>query len=1197
MKCAIARIFSVVMVSVSVLTGVPSAEAAPGAVKTFNLYLRNYFEAGDAQRLSRYDAIALDVDAPASVLTEIKSFNPNIKILAYIPINGTYDNANVFPVGSKWRSVWEAAETNNWWLRDTQGGLIYDHPGKRTTNCTFFCPVNGQGQSYLDWFPQFIAGTVLQNGAAPWDGVLLDDVWIGIWFVGNNRDLNAFPIDADRDGTGDDQPTLDGLWKAGNDSLAARIRRLMPAADIMIGNGGNSFEQMNGSYIESFPYNGAIDPGHPLGYSWTDKMWGGYGYFPNESIYSNQPLRMNVLNAKWSLGDRIAPITSPTFERHKRFCMASALLGDGYSSMERHASDGAHDSMWWFPEYDKPIGTPTGPAFQVSYNGTTLWRRNYTNGVVLINPNYTTFTGSTANAIPPIGWVDARVLLTSEMWQAESVPPAPLTDLEIIRTWNNAAEVGWTNVGDDGLNGQAVQVEVRYSSNVITASNWAQATVATGSPIPELPGVTQKHIVGNLLSGQSWYFASKTRDLSGNWGAISNVISGVTVPGDIVAPAAITNLVVTTTSPTTATIQWTSTGDDDLIGAPSSFDVRYRAGSLSESNWGQALQVVGEPVPGVAGTIHELTLYGMSPSTSYQIGIKVSDEMPNTSALSNIATALTQAGDSTPPAAIADFRIIGIGTNTISLAWTAPGDDGITGRANQYDMRWSKNPISSANFDLAGYFTSEPGPALPGSTQTLTVGMGIGYTYYFALKTIDDWGNVSAISNIPIGTTNTTDTVAPNAISTLAITGTSLTTVTLAWTATGDDGGTGTASSYELRWSNQLITPANFSSATPVPWMPLPAAPGTQQSKVIDGLTSGLNHHFALRIADERSSWSAISNVVNATTGPGIDSTPPSTITDFRVTNVTINSATVAWTVPGDDGGTGQAASYDMRWASALITEANFASRGYITTEPAPAASGTTQSMTVNGFGPGRTYFLALKTSDERPNWSGMSNVLVFTTPVDGTAPAAIANLDGFLTAGTEFKSTWIAPGDDGLAGTATTYDMRLSTLPISVADFDAAPALVGEPAPALAGTPQNFSIEDLALATTYWLAMQTVDEAGNRSPVSNILSFTTPSQAGIAGLGPRAVGLHLRSPNPMRAHALFELVLPVDTTAEVSIEVFDVLGRVRRQFAPAAAAAASLSIDWDGSDDAGRHLPDGIYFVSAAAGNFKRVIRVVIAR
>jgi hypothetical protein len=1092
--------------------------------------------------------------------------------------------------------VWEAAEANNWWLRDTQGGLIYDHPGKRTTNCTFHCPVNGQGQSYLDWFPQFIATTVLQNGAAPWDGVLLDDVWVGIWFVGNNRTLNALPIDADRDGTGDDQPTLDGWWKAGNDSLTARIRRLMPASEIVIGNGGNQFEQMNGSYIESFPYNGLVDPNHPLGYSWTDKMWGNYGYFPNEALYSNQPQRMNVLNAKWSQGDRMNPVVSPAFERHKRFCMASALLGDGYTSMERHAADGAHDSIWWFPEYDKPIGTPTGPAAQVTYNGKTLWRRNFTNGVVLLNNTYTTFTGSTANQIPAIGWVDARVLLNSEMWQAESVPPAAITDLAITRTWSNSAEVGWTNVGDDGTTGQAVQVEVRYATQPITAANWGSAAVASGSPVPELPGLTQAHIVTGLLSGQTYYFAAKTKDLAGNWAAISNVISGLTVPGDVVPPAPVANLAVIATTATTATIQWTAPGDDGTIGTAASYDIRYLPNVLNDFNWGQGAQVVGEPAPTAAGSVQQLTLYGLSPSAVYAVGIKASDEMPNTSALSNVAIINTQAGDITPPAAIQDLRFTAIGTNTVTLTWTAPGNDGLVGRATQYDMRWSKNPITAANFDFAGFITTEPGPALAGSTQTLTLNMGTGYTYYFAMKTVDDWGNVSAMSNVPSGTTNTTDTAFPSAVSTLAVTGTGPTSVSLSWTATGDDGQSGTASGYELRWSNAVITAANFTSATPVPWMPLPAAPGTPQSKTVTNLPTGQPTYFAIRVADERSNWSPISNVVTAVTGTGSDLTPPAALTDFRVLSVTTNSVTVAWTAPGDDGTTGTATTYDMRWSGTSISEINFASRSYITTEPAPAPAGTAQQLTIVGFGTGRTYFLAMKTADEKPNWSAISNLVTFTTLADATPPAAIANLNSLLLTEESIELNWTAPGDDGMTGVASSYDVRLATVPITEANFDQSPPVQGAPIPSPAGNPQGFELSPLAIATTYWVAMKAIDDVGNRSAISNVHMFNTPSQAGVE-TPDAAPGLYLRTPNPVRASARLELVLPPGAGGPLHVSVYDVSGRVRRRLADGPAVPGSLSLDWDGRDDSGRPVANGVYFVGARAAGFERVTRLILTR
>jgi hypothetical protein len=193
----------------------------------------------------------------------------------------------------------------------------------------------------------------------------------------------------------------------------------------------------------------------------------------------------------------------------------------------------------------------------------------------------------------------------------------------------------------------------------------------------------------------------------------------------------------------------------------------------------------------------------MQPNTTYYFGIKVSDEMPNWSALSNLPSAATQNGDTTPPASITDFRVTAVGSNWVAVAWTAPGDDGNTGRATQYDMRWSRNPITPQNFQSAGYLIGEPGPANAGTTQSFTInGLGIGYTYYFALRTADEWPNWSAISNVVTATTNTTDTTPPAGVVNLAVTASTTTSVSLSWTAPGDDGGTGTATTYDLRYSN-----------------------------------------------------------------------------------------------------------------------------------------------------------------------------------------------------------------------------------------------------------------------------------------------------------------------------------------------------------------------------------------------------------
>jgi hypothetical protein len=87
-------------------------------------------------------------------------------------------------------------------------------------------------------------------------------------------------------------------------------------------------------------------------------------------------------------------------------------------------------------------------------------------------------------------------------------------------------------------------------------------------------------------------------------------------------------------------------------------------------------------------------------------------------------------------------------------------------------------------------------------------------------------------------------------------------TVTLHWTAPGDDGSIGRAAKYDLRYSLIPITPATFALATRVSGTPVPQAAGKTDSMKVTGMLAGGPFYFALKSADEANNWSAISNVV-----------------------------------------------------------------------------------------------------------------------------------------------------------------------------------------------------------------------------------------------------------------------------------------------------------------------------------------------
>src|SRR5207249_11588020 len=82
------------------------------------------------------------------------------------------------------------------------------------------------------------------------------------------------------------------------------------------------------------------------------------------------------------------------------------------------------------------------------------------------------------------------------------------------------------------------------------------------------------------------------------------------------------------------------------------------------------------------------------------------------------------------------------------LAWTAPGDDHMVGTADRYEVRWSNQPITSSSFWSATPLAGAPAPQPARSRQSMAVGGVSGSTVYFAIRTLDTAGNISALSNV-----------------------------------------------------------------------------------------------------------------------------------------------------------------------------------------------------------------------------------------------------------------------------------------------------------------------------------------------------------------------------------------------------------------------------------------------------------------
>lgn len=201
-------------------------------------------------------------------------------------------------------------------------------------------------------------------------------------------------------------------------------------------------------------------------------------------------------------------------------------------------------------------------------------------------------------------------------------------------------------------------------------------------------------------------------------------------------------------------------------------------------------------------------------------------------------------------------RAIRYAINTGSAAFSAPGSGQPFTNAFGEDANslWANPMFANASFSTFDGHLQAGSPA---------IGAGTGG------------------SNIGAYGSSGPDLTAPAAVSNLAFSQVLDNAVVMAWTAPGDDGNSGTATTYELRFATFPINAGNFATATAVAPQPIPALAGTPQNYVITGLTPGATYYVAMRALDDSGNWSALSNVASTATSNN-DVTPPIPVNDLN---------------------------------------------------------------------------------------------------------------------------------------------------------------------------------------------------------------------------------------------------------------------------------------------------------------------------
>ena len=326
-------------------------QAADGYPRLANYYL-SFFRQNDYASLARWDLLVIQPDMAflqAGFFPYYRAQHPQGKVLAYLYPSSFFEPTLFYDTWGWRRELKNKIQQEDWWLKDEQGQKVKPWAGLYAVNLT------DEDWQKFNW--RFIDK---YYNLDKWDGAFFDLVDAEAAYYSDNL------MDIDNDGQGDNAAKVNSRWqKATSAWLELSRQRLVDKLIIINGNSWPAYQSnINRRMFETFP-----TPWEGSG-RWWDSM---EQYLQKLPALNYQP-QIYIINGVYDAKLKESP------DEQMRFALASTLLGDGYFSFD--AGESSHSQQWWFDEYEVNLGEPEGQAQNL---GNGLWRRDFTNGAVVVN--------------------------------------------------------------------------------------------------------------------------------------------------------------------------------------------------------------------------------------------------------------------------------------------------------------------------------------------------------------------------------------------------------------------------------------------------------------------------------------------------------------------------------------------------------------------------------------------------------------------------------------------------------------------------------------------------------------------------------------------------------------------------------------------------------------------------------------------
>ena len=340
---------------------------------------------------------------------------------------------------------------------------------------------------------------------------------------------------------------------------------------------------------------------------------------------------------------------------------------------------------------------------------------------------------------------------------------------------------------------------------------------------------------------------------------------------------------------------------------------------------------------------------------------------------------------------------------------------------------------------------------------------------------------------------------APAGISDLtALTGSAEGEIILRWTAPGDDGTTGTVSTYAVRYATAEIKSGDFSASwvqvySTAGWTNFVPA-GEIEERILTGLGPRVTYYFAVKgenAAGEFGVWNSSSETAGLANSAGralAGEISPAAV-DIVSLQARWRQISLGWITPGDDATTGDIVGGSLiikvSTTGPIVSEADWAKVSsvypYTIFQSTTVAAGISVTRTLTGLTNGTTYYFAVRYQDERQNISPLSLTSPATCPYN-LSPASFSLLspaDNLIVNTSSPTFAWeISEDSDSPFGDTVSYYLSYST-DSNFASIVTTTIITGVPA----YIPGHYLLED---KTYYWKVVAVDLEKSQRLAANN---------------------------------------------------------------------------------------------------------------